>query len=1284
MAYWGSFSSCYQDLEPEQVEALERAIRFYVLGQYNESEAVFSEPSLQAKHLLIAIERSNLYERIGLERQRSDILSHAVNLASYEPDTPSELLYDLACLLRSNAEFFAYGLARSGARMASIVATKLESRDTADMSDIEVRCLLECHKIFRECKRVSNWFEDKSGILYKSLYRLPAVAHLRITMQNLGKYMLAVDLIKSEQVIDGLDDEQYVRAYQDFLRSAIEALREPNDEAVLVKLATLKIFYSQELSGVGRVNDADIQLEQSQQMLYQAARTSKFTAETSPRMELLLARARCSAHQSNSVSDQIEQDVVFEKRAERLRDFCIQRVHLRRAVLNSKHSIDAIEGVKDPELVQAYHALLERYIKFESDTIQDAYYYTGAVGNFGIEYGIRAGRRPNTILELVQDFEGKFPRFEIPQSSAVMMNLGSLIAKHLGHPSLAASYKEKAIKWHLECPGVSVSSTRNIVYTNLTDDNYFQEWRLDDSNGWCEEYMTICMRTLLRYVATELAQGLISEEEAKFRVGWHRLPDIPKNKPLDTSMLSEVPVRNAIFGVRDARTGKTRPTSMHIFFPWMESTRMWLLKEERPPSKIQRQYLLYQIARCRAQSLSDFAGSLDRVVQLPYVKLSVAAQKRCLELEKVLDRRVVSHDSVRRTAWCVASDVNRLASFVDLHGITDQDLSFAAETFRKFEVQYTSERDLLDASRSCAARGRALLQQWGLFKTANLDDCLASFAKAESLFTELRREYALSHASRSFMAKSYLTEWLGMETTNSLAIYTCVLSMLDKNRSDLQRLEAIANLFSWTQKSKARSLTDLMGLVAAAPGSIMTPIKANPYAVQLLDEDNLILKRLQVASPLERITIRSELEQQSAKMRREAVLTPLLDLRDGVSISAEQLSTLGKELNSLHHDERKPRRKVLIFEWVYFQVPLQETQDLLLLVYVDGKLEHRKSLDMKLNDAEAWVDKELGDPAFKDRPLAGKSGIAALMQLEQLVEPILDLSDPDDTLVFCPTRALHRIPLHALAPRNILLIDRNPILYCQSLSLLRLCHEAQLASDPTTPFNATVLNTLEYPSGIRVNPLSHIDDVASILDTHTIQRDDISKPLFRERVRESCITHVHGHIEFDADNPLQHHLVLHHPTRDDRDKYTADEIFDTPLHKPSIILAMGCNSGRSKPFECDDLLGLTAAFHYSGASSVISTLWPIVDADCIRFSKAFYSYLMQAMSEIGAGPRNIDVAAAFQQAVLAARKNEKGKYLSPNSWAAFHLHGSGLFPKFRMSAVETEKAGIPMRGAPAG
>lgn len=151
--------------------------------------------------------------------------------------------------------------------------------------------------------------------------------------------------------------------------------------------------------------------------------------------------------------------------------------------------------------------------------------------------------------------------------------------------------------------------------------------------------------------------------------------------------------------------------------------------------------------------------------------------------------------------------------------------------------------------------------------------------------------------------------------------------------------------------------------------------------------------------------------------------------------------------------------------------------------------------------------------------------------------------------------------------------------------------------------------------------------------------------------------HVHGHIDFDANNPLQHYLVLHHPTRDDRDKYTADDIFDTPLHKPSIIVAMSCNSGRSKPFECDGLLGMVV----SAASS--RRCGPSSMQIAYASRKAFYSCLMQATSETGAGPKNIDVALAFQQAVLAARKNEKGKYLSPNSWAAFHLHGSGLFPQ---------------------
>lgn len=1292
MAYWGSFTSCYEDLEQDQITALERAIRLQVLGQFIDADAAFQDPCLQNDHLLFAVERATLYERIGLERKRADILALAVDTASFKPDSHAAALYDLACVLRSNAEFFAYGLAKSGIRTTLAIGRRLALKSTVDLSDVEVshslllrcdttdaccqaRCMLECHKFACLCRRESNWFEDEDGVLRKGLDVLPPVVHLRTAMQGLGRHMVALDLLKSESSVSNYTDEQAVSAYQDFLTS-VSGLELNGGEAVLVKIATIKIFYAQELSGVARNHDAESQLSQAEQLMHRSVIISRLANEISPRVRLLIARARYSMHRHASLSAQRNQDLEFEEQARQIRDFCIQRVHLRSAIVKTKALLVTADGSYDQGTWQQYRGLLIRYMAFESDTLQVAYFYVNAVCKHGVEYVTQTKRKLRDFFELIADVERRFDRFEIPQMQRDLMHQASRAASSLSDPQLAAQYNEKAVTWHLECPGVKRLSQGTFSYNNLTDDNYVIEWRLDHDDHWCERYMTISMRVLLRYVKVEMATSLLTEEDVKVRIGWDRFSHGPASAPVDLDSVNEITVRNVIFGAVDPHTRKTIPVSRVTWESWIGLIRTWLLDAGRPPSKIQRQHLLYQIERCRAQSLADYAMTLDRSMQFPYIKVSASARERCLDLERTLDRRVVSRRGVRATAWCVASNTVALSTYVteqQEHGVTDEMLSRAIDIYRSFETAYESEDDLLNLSRTCAAKGRAMLQRWLLFRSGKATDCLASFERSEVTYGQLRRETVLEKPSRSFLAKSYLAEGLGLEETYSLALFACVLMFLETDRSKPQSDHFGAAIFSWIQKSKARALTDLMGLVAQAPAATMNPIEASSSAVSLLKDERAVLERLDVASPVEKITIREELQQHSVKMREsEPLLVPLLDIREGTSISADQLQTLGKELDDMHHRARGCRGNVVIFEWVYFTAHNDLQQDLLLLVYRDGLLEHQIELNIRLEVIEEWVSKELDDPDLKDRPLASGGGMAALEKLEALVEPVLDHSNPDDTLIFCPTRALHRLPLHALSPRGSLLIDRNPIHYCQSLSLLRLCHQTQSTSDAPATFQASVFNTLVYPSGTREkNPVNlHIDQIAQTLHTTTITQQEISKPLFRRRGRTSCVIHVHGHIGFDATNPLQHHLVLRDPARSAADKYTADDIFDTPFRAPALILAMGCNGGRSTRFECDDLLGLTAAFHYSGASAVISTLWKVGDADCLRFSAAFHASLMRGMTDDAAEPSSsrapVDVAAAFREAVVAARRNERGRYLSPYSWAAFYLHGSGLFPKFSL------------------
>jgi hypothetical protein len=140
-SYWGYLSSAYVDLSSEQIFHLERAIRFQLLGLYRDAERafeVFEDAELRSTSIIVPIERATLYERIGLERKRADILASAVDTSKSSPATEGANLYDLACILRTNAEYFAYGYVKQGLVQARDLVRRLASRDVGKYNDIEV------------------------------------------------------------------------------------------------------------------------------------------------------------------------------------------------------------------------------------------------------------------------------------------------------------------------------------------------------------------------------------------------------------------------------------------------------------------------------------------------------------------------------------------------------------------------------------------------------------------------------------------------------------------------------------------------------------------------------------------------------------------------------------------------------------------------------------------------------------------------------------------------------------------------------------------------------------------------------------------------------------------------------------------------------------------------------------------------------------------------------------------------------------------------------------------
>ena len=336
-----------------------------------------------------------------------------------------------------------------------------------------------------------------------------------------------------------------------------------------------------------------------------------------------------------------------------------------------------------------------------------------------------------------------------------------------------------------------------------------------------------------------------------------------------------------------------------------------------------------------------------------------------------------------------------------------------------------------------------------------------------------------------------------------------------------------------------------------------------------------------------------------------------------------------------------------------------------ILLYRNGLFTGFFKLPLKLKDVEHWVRTNLDpvipvwdiDQESKFCPLIGRSASRALRQMEPLIAPLEAVTKPGEILVFCPTLALHRLPLHALNLGGQPIIARNPIVYCQSLNLLRLCllPRIEQAEQGTAVYTPMLFNPLSNET----ETVILVEEVSGFLGATVQAPTPDPKQTFISQATQSTVIHFHGHVRFSESDPLQHHLELA-PVPDDPDTelspdqiLTVREIFGLTVPLGCHVTTISCKSGRAKISQSNELLGLIASLHYAGASSVVSSLWNILGVDGAEFSKHFYDDLMTMLRFPKYGGDFITLARAMQRAVLSVRQDEQGRVKAPYHWAGW-------------------------------
>lgn len=104
------------------------------------------------------------------------------------------------------------------------------------------------------------------------------------------------------------------------------------------------------------------------------------------------------------------------------------------------------------------------------------------------------------------------------------------------------------------------------------------------------------------------------------------------------------------------------------------------------------------------------------------------------------------------------------------------------------------------------------------------------------------------------------------------------------------------------------------------------------------------------------------------------------------------------------------------------------------------------------------------------------------------------------------------------------------------------------------------------------------------------------------------------------------------------------EIFNLKLQADLVVLS-ACQTGLGQQLKGEGIIGLTRAFMYAGAPSVVVSLWRVADASTAELMVGFYQQL----------DRGDDKAEALRRAKLELMRNPR--YAHPYFWAPFVLAG---------------------------
>jgi CHAT domain-containing protein len=254
-------------------------------------------------------------------------------------------------------------------------------------------------------------------------------------------------------------------------------------------------------------------------------------------------------------------------------------------------------------------------------------------------------------------------------------------------------------------------------------------------------------------------------------------------------------------------------------------------------------------------------------------------------------------------------------------------------------------------------------------------------------------------------------------------------------------------------------------------------------------------------------------------------------------------------------------------------------------------------------------------------------------ECSHIISSITEWSKADDVVCIVPYGELNGVPLHTLKLNGQYLIERNPVHYAPSTTIL-----SKMLQKKGLNYENEVA-VFGNPTKDLVNAKEEAESIAKAFGVKAMLEDEIDKQVLLDAFKSSKLVHFAGHGEYLEDG-MKGHLKLKGGVR-----LEAAEIFEEEFNNDLVVLS-GCETGVETYNIGDDMVGLTTAFLYAGSQSVVSSLWKVQDYSSSLLFKVFYDEYKQGVSK----------AVALQRAAKKMIANPKTEHMY--HWGAFTLNGT--------------------------